>query len=483
MVRLKEKMIFKPKHQQLCDLLESELQCGTYRPGEKLPAVRDMAQKYSVSINIVSKAIEQLKSKHLILVKAGDGIYANIGKIENPVTCKFSGKRLFGQYDRAKIVSVLVEDYLDYQKQFWNATFDAFIANNPDIELKVDYFCATGADKRAYDLFIGGFGFMNRVGIDYDDLLEDNIIDLFAPGMYHDKILTMADLSWKGTRRSYPLCFRIPEVLSLNGAHPEDKEDLLDFVDRLAAEHRTLPGGYKILTLAYLLTNAGCEFIDYERGTFAIRNPAHWMDVLKRIKKLYEAKDILIIHGQYLDFDKLLERTEGNPVRFAEISMPLQPGSDGGNDKLHKIPYPFHRYLPYCPTVGAINGKTDFPEEVLRLMSHILTPQTQEALYRQQIALPVDHATLRKVGMEKLAEKIRNSHKVYFDVPSRALQHAVNYFLIWEFYYYLNGRVGDDILARIERKVRYFMENHRDSESEDALLLRGNDTPATPGRE
>ena len=127
--------MIKHKHQQLFDLLCGEFRCGQWPDGKKLPTQKELAIRYSVSVNVVSQTLELLKQQGFIKIKKGDGIYSVYAPDKETLTQKYSGERVFGRYTGAKTLTVLVEDYLDWQLRFWNRFFEEFSNENPDIEL------------------------------------------------------------------------------------------------------------------------------------------------------------------------------------------------------------------------------------------------------------------------------------------------------------------------------------------------------------
>jgi DNA-binding transcriptional regulator YhcF (GntR family) len=448
--------MIKQKHQQLSDLLETELTGGTYSQREKLPSMRELAVKYNVSINVVTQAIESLKKKRLVSVKVGDGIYSNVSKPQNPIEYKFSGERLFAQYQRAKILNVLIEDKEDWQLEFWNATFDSFVKNNLDIELSVNYFSSPGRDLANYDLYIGGFEFLNKSGICFDNLMNDRLIADFQVGLYENKLLNTNDLRWQGDCRYYPLCFKIPQLLSREQKEAAEGEDLLTFVERMVAESNGKPVGYKVLNILSLLVNAGCLFVNYEQGCFMIQDHDNCLQIFKRIKKLYKHKDILIMHGQFIDLENILVQDKKRQVMFVEMNYPVEAHAEPGKE-MFEVPYPCRDNLLYTPIVAAINAGIVFPEEALRLIAYMISPEIQKQIHMHKIAIPIDKAIMHEIGKGKLLQKIQSCRKFFYSAPSINIMNIINYFLIWEFYYYLNDRVGEDVLSRIEKKNEYYL--------------------------
>src|SRR5699024_5528518 len=76
--------------------LEKEIEEGKFKPGDKLPSERKLAEKYSISRNVVRQALTILREKGLIVIKPGKGSYV-ISYSENKLT--ESLKRVVQKYD------------------------------------------------------------------------------------------------------------------------------------------------------------------------------------------------------------------------------------------------------------------------------------------------------------------------------------------------------------------------------------------------
>lgn len=70
-------------YQHVAERLARAIAAGTYKPGDRLPAERDLAQTYSVSRPTVREAIIALELDGLVEVRIGSGVYVTRGK---PVT-------------------------------------------------------------------------------------------------------------------------------------------------------------------------------------------------------------------------------------------------------------------------------------------------------------------------------------------------------------------------------------------------------------
>jgi len=65
----------KPAYQQIISFFEKEIQSGRLKPGEKLPAERDLAEELSTARGTVKKAYEELVRRRLIEAAPGRGSF------------------------------------------------------------------------------------------------------------------------------------------------------------------------------------------------------------------------------------------------------------------------------------------------------------------------------------------------------------------------------------------------------------------------
>lgn len=64
-----------PLHERLASAVESAIADGRYRPGERLPTHRQLAQQFSVSIGSVTKAIDALSARGVVRGETGRGTF------------------------------------------------------------------------------------------------------------------------------------------------------------------------------------------------------------------------------------------------------------------------------------------------------------------------------------------------------------------------------------------------------------------------
>lgn len=75
----------KPIYLQLMEQIQLRIICGTYKAGEKLPSVRDIASEASVNPNTMQKALTELERTGLVFSKRTSGrfITEDINMIKN----------------------------------------------------------------------------------------------------------------------------------------------------------------------------------------------------------------------------------------------------------------------------------------------------------------------------------------------------------------------------------------------------------------
>ncbi len=66
-----------PVYKQIVDQIEQMVAMGQLQPGDKLPAVRQLAAELVVNPNTVAKAYTTLEQKELVITRKGAGTYIN----------------------------------------------------------------------------------------------------------------------------------------------------------------------------------------------------------------------------------------------------------------------------------------------------------------------------------------------------------------------------------------------------------------------
>ncbi|RBW53684.1 FadR/GntR family transcriptional regulator [Ruegeria sp. A3M17] len=101
---------------------------GILRPGERLPAERELAERLGVSRPSLRDAIADLQGQGLLTAKAGSGIYVAevLGSAFSPALI-----RLFGSHDEA------VSDYLSFRRDMEGLAAERAARLGSDSDLKV----------------------------------------------------------------------------------------------------------------------------------------------------------------------------------------------------------------------------------------------------------------------------------------------------------------------------------------------------------
>jgi DNA-binding transcriptional regulator YhcF (GntR family) len=443
----------KRKHQQLFDIFVHEFQTGLYPKGVKLPKIMELAQKYSVSVNIATKAVELLKEAGYVISKAGDGIYSIMDVEDLSSEIKYAGEKLFSEHLAAKTINIWVEDSQDWQIKFWNAFFKDFSRENPDVAFDVCFGLNDKAAQKKHDMLIGGFHFFNAAGLNIADLFDTNIIDSFYPGLYTGMALTPEDIAWKKQCKCLPIAVQIPVIVNKGADYKLSSNDnILDFIEKLSS-----PARFKIWSLRLFLANCGMKYFDPDTGKFMVTERKKWENIMVRIKELFDCGDILPLHGAPLDYDKIFKKEIGHSLNYVEVSLIQKASLNAAN--LDFAPYPIGDVFPLNPVCGFINKKSRYPEECLRLIKAFIAEKTQKSYLNNCLGLPLNKSILAKTEFSYLLEKFEKTEKVLVIPPELALEKAIEKVLCWELYYYFCGKTKGDIISRIEQKMAFFIEN------------------------
>jgi len=73
---------FSPLYRWLAEVLRDEIAQGVYKPGDALPAERDLIQRYDLSSTTVIRAVSELAREGLVYRKAGKGTFVQRDKVE-----------------------------------------------------------------------------------------------------------------------------------------------------------------------------------------------------------------------------------------------------------------------------------------------------------------------------------------------------------------------------------------------------------------
>ncbi|MFA6931770.1 MAG: hypothetical protein WCT05_15710, partial [Lentisphaeria bacterium] len=122
------------------------------------------------------------------------------------------------------------------------------------------------------------------------------------------------------------------------------------------------------------------------------------------------------------------------------------------------------RFLPYAngekllliPLTAAIRRDCPFPEECLRLLKKLLEPDIQQQMTRHFIAQPI-HPAVQPADSELTIACQNNNVQLYFQ-PKCDSEAIMNYFVGWEFWYYLNDLRQQEVASMITAKAKYYLQ-------------------------
>ena len=106
-----------PKYHQLKELLIEKIIAGEWKPGEKIPAEKEIVNKCDCSLITVNKAVSKLVEEGYVFRERGRGTYVNPkslwGNSEEPIVLKLIGMvvpDMTNEFGRTIVRGV--EDYL-----------------------------------------------------------------------------------------------------------------------------------------------------------------------------------------------------------------------------------------------------------------------------------------------------------------------------------------------------------------------------------
>ncbi len=442
--------MIKHKSQQLYDLLREELRRGVWPCDQKLPSLKELAKQYGVSVNVVNKTIEMLKASDLVRAKSGDGIYSQTSGQEEAMTFRCSEKRIFGNYPCAKHLKVLVEDYEDWQLVFWNDFFKEFVAENSDIELQINYNTTQGSD--GFDVGIGSVEFLSRNGFLPETLYPSAVFREFYPSVYDGASLCPEDLVYKKQCSYFP--YGVVRHYFLGNVHvpePAAGETVLDYLERLYGFSHGKSRCW-LFTGLHFLSEAGLDFMDSDSGLLRPPPREQMLEVFRRARNLYRQGALIWEHGVYPDYESRFNTALSHPFQLLELPGNSKSCNVGKNKlaerglKLFTMSETQPQYI--YPLVLGIARKCIFPEEVLRILVGLLAEKTQRMMENIGIG---DGIRTGRMSPDLALHPLMAPELQYLDY--------FRYFISWEFFYYLNGRRGDEVYDFICAKLKYCQRN------------------------
>ncbi|URA10468.1 GntR family transcriptional regulator [Thermospira aquatica] len=116
-----------PIYLQIADLVCDSILRGVWKPGERIPSIRDMASQISVNPNTVVKAYNYLESQKIILNQRGIGFfvsdqgYAHVLRLKQELFISKECPRFFRQMNLVGIswenLQKLYEEFQQNEKE------------------------------------------------------------------------------------------------------------------------------------------------------------------------------------------------------------------------------------------------------------------------------------------------------------------------------------------------------------------------------
>lgn len=107
----------KPVYLQLVEKLQADIIAGNYKPGDKLPSVRDLAAEATVNPNTMQRAMTELERDGLVYSNRTTGRFIT------------SDEDLIKELKK-KYITGIIEDFLSRMKQLGLGTDEIFLYLN-----------------------------------------------------------------------------------------------------------------------------------------------------------------------------------------------------------------------------------------------------------------------------------------------------------------------------------------------------------------
>jgi hypothetical protein len=367
----------------------------------------------------------------------------------------FSGcERVFGGYFDSIALNVIVEDNTEEQKKFWIPFFESAARENPDIDLKVYFQESPPCESEQADMAFGGQFFLSANGFPPGKSMRLSKLETCGrvPG---EMEILRGQLAINGAECYQPYGFQQYSLITAdNFPAPRKGENTLEYIERLAKSLKKQKLGYAINNASLLFASCGLKFIDPATGRFQMPDKDRFFDIFGRARKLYKDGHLIWLHGNSSNYETLHSFPPDQAVRITERIFNHQVGAAGQHTKV--LPYPDGGNNPIYPVCAAISAFTPHPEECMRVISALLEPECQKLLFDCGIALPVHPLSMSRAGLRNGC--CRNANIPLLNT-SEYWRETVKV-IAWEFFYFLNGRRGDEVHGLIREKIR-FLEQAR----------------------
>ena len=124
-----KKIVSISKARQLYEMLKEEIVSGKYANGDKLPSIRDLAERYSLSKNTVNTVVAMLVNDGLAVVREGNGTFVSSAR------------------QQVKMIGMLLFDFRQYMR------VDTEILQHIQLNLPRNYYLSLMDTSNRYDVF------------------------------------------------------------------------------------------------------------------------------------------------------------------------------------------------------------------------------------------------------------------------------------------------------------------------------------------
>lgn len=63
------------RFRKMAFLLQQHIEAGLYKPGERLPSIKQLSETYNVTRTVARKALEKLRDEGIVRTRPGRGCY------------------------------------------------------------------------------------------------------------------------------------------------------------------------------------------------------------------------------------------------------------------------------------------------------------------------------------------------------------------------------------------------------------------------
>ena len=103
------RMAGRPKHLRIADELRKQIRDGTYQPGAKLPAERELSKKHKVAGGTVRAALAQLRDEGLVIAYQGRGVFVREQTVRRKVGADRSWRDILARSGKQDASTTTVE--------------------------------------------------------------------------------------------------------------------------------------------------------------------------------------------------------------------------------------------------------------------------------------------------------------------------------------------------------------------------------------